>query len=388
MSSLNNPSSRLLPEDCRLIVGVMSGTSADGVDVAICRLPVRVEEKGSWGELLWHQAVPYSSDLRGHIHDIRRLGACTLAELAGLTRRITLEHAGAIWVALSNASITLGPDDAIADHGQTLFHAPPLTMQVLDPALLAWELSCQVVSDFRRADCAAGGQGAPLVPYADWRLFRSNEKGRALVNLGGIANVTLLLPGASPTQLLAFDTGPANCLSDHLCRTHDPSGPGFDAAGALAAKGRADESVVARFLKSLYFGKLPPKSTDGPAMISLFEAAGGLNLGFHDALATAAECVARSVAEAILSHGTHVDEVILSGGGVYHGPVVRRLTTQLEQAGASVLSTDQLGVPSGAKEAIAFALLAQATLDGKPANMPSCTGAERGVVLGTLTPKP
>lgn len=362
-----------------LIAGVMSGTSADGIDVALCSL--RPLSDPQWGELLLHHAVPYSPSVRERIHSLRRLGACTLAELAQLTHDLTLEHADAVKQCLEKANKSGSDLHAVADHGQTLFHAPPLTQQVLDPALLAWHIGAPVLSDFRRADLAAGGQGAPLVPYADLRLFASTEKRRALLNLGGIANITALVPGQPPK---AFDTGPANCLSDHLCRVADPTGPGHDLGGALARKGNPSEKVVAAFAKSDYFRKPPPKSTDGPEMIEAFRVSGGTLLPFEDALATAAECVARTVADALAAFD--IDEVIASGGGLYNLALTSALTRALKDT--PLLSTDQLGVPGQAKEAIAFALLAQATLLNRPANLPSCTGATRPVVLGSLTPRP
>lgn len=376
------------PDGHRLIVGVMSGTSADGIDVAVCRVG---QARQGWGELVWHQGVPYSAEVRNWIHEVRRLGACTLGELGEWTRRITLEHAGAVRMALAGSGVELGEGDAVADHGQTLFHAPPVTMQVLDPALLAWEVGARVVSDFRRADCAAGGQGAPLVPYADWRLFRSEESTRALVNLGGIANVTILPKDGGIEKLVAFDTGPANCLSDYICRTLESMGQGFDAGGKLAAQGRVDEGVVGRFLRGDYFARTSPKSTDGPEMTGLFEEAGGMGLRLTDALATAAECVARSCVDAVLKAGEErggVDEVVVSGGGVYHGPLMRRMTELLAREQVVMKTTDELGVPSAAKEAIAFALLGQACLEREVGNVISCTGAKRGVVLGSVTPKP
>lgn len=388
---MSSPNSLILPPaTARLIAGVMSGTSADGVDVAICRL----NPSGSpiWGELLHFHSVPYSAEVRGHIHELRRLGACTLAELAGLTRTLTGEHAETVNQALS--AIQLAPSEltAIADHGQTVFHAPPLTMQLLDPALLAARTGVPVMSDFRRADCALGGQGAPLVPFVDQILFADAAITRALLNLGGIANVTLLpsrvgnLPTSAPT---AFDIGPANCLSDHLCRSSPDATTGYDAGGHLATAGRVHEPTVQAFLQNPYFKRPAPKSTDGPEMVAAFSAAvaqGGKQLSLVDALATAADCVARTVADAVARLEPAPDQLILSGGGVHNLALVRALTALLPDI--ELLSTDQLGIPSAAKEAIAFAILANATLDNVPNTLPPCTGATRPAVSGSLTPRP
>lgn len=374
------------PAGTRLIAGVMSGTSADGIDVAICEL--QPTSSPDWGGLAFFHGVPYSADLRGHIHELRSLGACTLEELALLTRQISLEHAAAVLVTLETARLRPANLTAIADHGQTVFHAPPLTMQLLDPALLAHETGVAVISDFRRADCAAGGQGAPLVPFADLRLFAHPTKCRALLNLGGIANVTLVHPGGRALGG-GFDTGPANCLSDHLCRTRHPQGVGYDAGGSLACEGSAHEPTVAAFLREPYFRQAAPKSTDGPAMLAVLDKAGGAafaSLRLEDQLATVAECVARSVADAVLALTPTPDEVIASGGGLLNLAVVRSLTRLLGDV--PLLSTDQLGIPSQAKEAIAFALLGNACLDNTPANIPACTGAGKPVVLGSVTPRP
>lgn len=363
------------------ISGIMSGTSADGVDVAVCLLEHSAADH--WGKLEAFTSVPYSPELRGHIHELRRLGACTLDELTGLTRRITLEHASAIDQALAEARFAPTDVALLADHGQTLFHAPPLTLQLLDPALLAVTTGIPVLSDFRRADCALGGQGAPLVPYADRRLFQHPSKTRALLNLGGIANLTLVAPPGSSRPLTAFDVGPANCISDHLCRRHDPNGPGFDRGGHMAVKGRPNESVIAAFLSQPYFRAPTPKSTDGPAMIAAFEHAGGMRLSLHEALATAAECTARAITDAVqLLHPTP-DELILSGGGAHNLAVTQALTRLLPEV--HLMTTDQLGIPGSAKEAIAFALLGAAWLDGAAGNVPSCTGASRPALLGSLT---
>jgi anhydro-N-acetylmuramic acid kinase len=298
---------------------------------------------------------------------------------------LTLEHAGAVRRALGEAGLSVEEEGGVAlvaDHGQTVFHAPPVTMQLLDPALLATELRIAVVSDFRRADCALGGQGAPLVPFADRILFQDEVKTRALLNLGGIANLTLL-PGGGKGVSVAFDVGPANCLSDHLCRVHDPRGPGFDRGGHLARKGRANEAVIAAFLRHAYFRGSAPKSTDGPAMIAAFEQAGGMRLGYHEALATAAECVARAIADAVQVLHPMPEELIMSGGGTHNLAVTSSLTRLLPET--HLLTTDQLGVPGAAKEAMAFALLGAAWLDGVAGNVPSCTGARREALLGSLT---
>jgi anhydro-N-acetylmuramic acid kinase len=369
----------------RLVIGAMSGTSADGVDAALVHIVGHGHEMRPTLRLHLHRA--YSPQFRRRIFAVRQAGAVALAELATLGCEISLAYADAVNDLLRDASVSPVDVHAIAAHGQTLFHNPPNTIQWLDSALLAARTGCRVVSDFRRADCAAGGQGAPLVPFADYILFRETKRSRVLLNLGGIANLTWLAAGASLDRLIAFDTGPANCISDHLMRRDDPAGPGFDANGALAAIGRPIDRIVRSVLSDAWFAQPPPKSTDAPAMIALFDAAvdraGAANAPLPDLLATACSITAASILSAIDRWlPDRPDELIVSGGGCDNPQIMRLLCA----ARCPVIRSDDLGVPSSAKEAIAFALLGAATLDGAPSNVPTATGAARAVVLGSITP--
>ena len=386
----------------RLIAGAMSGTSADGVDVAI------VEIGGAGAEmtakLVHHHSRAYDTPLKQSLFALRAAGRATFAELAHVGRELSLTYAECVNAALSAAGVKPADLAAVAAHGQTLYHDPPDTIQWFDPALVAAATGCAVVSDFRRADCAAGGQGAPLVPFADYVLFRHATRNRVLLNLGGIANVTHVPAGRPIDALLAFDTGPGNCISDWLCRELDPDARGYDAGGgrAFAALDEADPDVVARVLEGTgFFRQPPPKSTDVPAMIEAFRAAGmradprsdprfadrDRFLGFL--LATAAHVTVRSVEDAITRWAPGAQDLIVSGGGTRNRALMHLLRTHLgDRRHLTVQTTDDLGVPAEAKEAIAFALLGAATLDNVPANVPSCTGAKRRVVLGSVTPKP
>jgi anhydro-N-acetylmuramic acid kinase len=413
----------------RIVAGAMSGTSADGVDVAIIRTipPYGVE-------LLGFASIPFDAELRKSIADIRSAGSGTLRQTCEIARRVTLAYAECLRRALRHANLDAGRLDAVGAHGQTLFHDPPLTLQVFDPSLLAVETGCAVVSDFRRADLALGGQGAPLVPYADALLFADESRTRAIVNIGGIANVTILCPsrgtpgegGVTTLDITAFDTGPGNCVSDHLARTIDPTGPGFDANGDRAARGQVDESMLQFLLADPYFARRGPKSTDGPAMIDIWQKAttgreradgrarlppsrwsGTLHVRMRDRespqsririgsagaspsrlrddalltddalFATAATWCADALAAAIPPDA----DVFVAGGGTKNRAIMARLRARFP----SLKLTDDLGIPSSAREAIAFALLAAATLDGVPGNIPSVTGASRAVVLGSIT---
>jgi anhydro-N-acetylmuramic acid kinase len=377
----------------RLVVGAMSGTSADGVDVAV----VRVGE--NWPrptvELLRHHQLPYPAELKQRIFALRGQGAVALAELGDLGRDISLAYAQAVNEVLQAAGLSAEQIDAIAAHGQTLYHAPPVTIQWFDPALVAAQVGCAVVSDFRRADCAAGGQGAPLVPFADWVLFSHPKKSRVLLNLGGIANLTYVPASGGLETLRAFDTGPANCVSDWLCRTHDPAGSGFDADGAGAMAGSAHFRTAFLCARSQYVFARPPKSTDGPAMIDAYRQARNqaeFHGSFPDELATACLSAAHCVMMALdlFVPGWReggVQEVLVSGGGMRNQCLMNCLREVIVDK-TKVTMTEMDLVMAQAKEAVAFALLGAATLEGIAANVPSCTGARRAVVLGSVTPKP
>ncbi len=280
-----------MTEAVRLFAGAMSGTSADGVDVALVQITGHGTEMAC--KLLHHHHRKYDAMLKEKIFAVRGSGAARFSELGDLARDISLAYAAAINEALLGAGLHAEDLAAVAAHGQTLYHEPPLTIQWFDPSLVAGEVGCSVISDFRRADCAAGGQGAPLVPFADYVLFRDPAKTRVLVNIGGIANLTYLPAGGSLQKVVAFDTGPGNCISDHLMRSANQLDPGYDVGGRLALEGKPNEALVYNILHRRYFLADPPKTTDVPSMIALWEDTLRQNLGanrklsLNDALATA-----------------------------------------------------------------------------------------------------
>lgn len=347
----------------------MSGTSADGVDAVLVSisgtgLAMRATPIASVSR-------PFDEALRGAIVGVRRAGAGGLRAFAAIGRDVALAYAGAVDALLVQTGGAPADVVAIAAHGQTLFHDPPLTIQQFDPAVLAAATGIDVISDFRRADLAVGGQGAPLVPFADFLLFRSHAESRVVLNLGGIANVTILPAACAIEDVIGFDTGPANCLSDAILN-------GVDAGGAMAQSGTAAVHVVEAFCSSDYVRRAGAKSTDGPAMLELFERAiGALNLSVEDRLATAAAIVV----ECVLRQTPSASTILLAGGGAKNMAIVRRL-----RAARAVRLTDDFGVPAQDREAIAFALLGAAFLDRVPANLPAVTGGSRGVVSGALWP--
>lgn len=366
----------------------MTGTSGDGADAALTEITGRAPDLRV--RLIAHHHVPYDPAVRAALFELRDRGQFTFAKLAHLGRAITLSCASAVRNVLRDAKITAPELTAVAAHGQTLYHEPPDTIQWLDPALLAAEVGSAVVSDFRRADLAAGGQGAPLVPFADYLLFRDARINRVALNLGGIANITVLPAGCTPEQVVAFDTGPGNCLSDWVCRTFGSSGAMYDADGAGASQGTVVQSIASAFLAEAYFTAPAPKSTDGPQMIEMFRdriAEQPDRPPLNDLLATttylAAECVHRAVA----AQPTPTDELIVSGGGLHNRTMVGWIK-KLLPASVRFRTVDEFGIAPSAKEALAFALLAAATLDRVPSNLPSVTGAKRAVILGSITPRP
>ena len=394
----------------------MTGTSCDGVDVAI--VEIRGRGLAMSVQLLHHVAAPYPPTLRNRILEIRNSRQSSLGELATLAFEISEQYAYAINRALTD--LHLSPDQvaAIAAHGQTLFHSPPHTIQWLDPSLLAARTNIDVVSDFRRADCAAGGQGAPLVPFADFILFGQTSKPRVMLNIGGIANITCLPTSGRAEEIIAFDTGPGNCIMDHLMRQArlEVGGPGYDEDGRIARTGKIHSSIVEQFLASEYVAKPWPKSTDGPARIVEFQkVAGDIALPLPDQLATACEITCQTIRQAILGSIAKMEggrprppnpsrtpadgdirppvlmqpaEIIASGGGTQNSYLLERLRASFSDTPIIVSTTDQYHIPSSAKEALAFALLGAATLDRYPSNIPSATGATQAVVLGSVTPKP
>lgn len=453
----------------RVFVGTMSGTSADGVDVAVVQLETStaVDLHAIWSRcklsrILAYGTQEYGTELRRRILHTKQSGEpVALQQLCQLAYDISVAHADAVVSIVTQAGISMEQVAAIGLHGNTLFHLPPLTLQWCDPALVASLTGCDVVADFRRADCAAGGQGAPLVPFADYLLFRpsqeSNEhgpakvSGRILANLGGIANITVI-PASSPRKneqdgriphIWAFDTGPANCIVDSLVRAHAAQLSGHDGAasatcdggGRWSALGTVHWPVVHAFLASPYVDRHPPKSTDVPDMLRAWQHAGGSDLpnvtvqDVYNALATAVACTACTLAvgmrkgvELCVAHAPQEEggwEVVLSGGGVHNATLLAMLKYELQTSDCApppcygghlpglisarsqssqplqpapsfirLCTSSDLGMPTEAKEAVAFALLAAATVDRVPGNVPSCTGASRPVLLGALYPAP
>jgi anhydro-N-acetylmuramic acid kinase len=377
------------------IVGLMSGTSLDGIDAALVEVSgettddVAVRMEG-------FVTLSFSEARRTAIHDAILAG--TAEALCDLHADLGEWLAEAALAVCEQTGTPIDRVDAIGSHGQTVWHRPPgngrrgATLQLGDPATIAERTGRPVVADFRPRDVAAGGQGAPLVPWVDQLLFALPDRARALQNLGGIGNVTRVPPKGSGEQVFAFDTGPANSLIDAAVEIATGGRHRYDKDGRLAARGTVDQALLQDLLRHPYFAAEPPKSTGReefgrPFVERLVEAIKPEgDQDWMDLVATLTELTARTVADAydrwVIPMG--IGEVMLSGGGARNPTLAGRIRELL--APLPVTDGGGLGVDPDAKEAVAFALLAWAHLKGIPANVPSATGAAGPRVLGSLTP--
>ncbi|MGW5273952.1 anhydro-N-acetylmuramic acid kinase [Streptomyces sp. NPDC004044] len=360
------------------VLGLSSGTSHDAIDAAVVEF--RLDGDTLHGTLVHAAAHPYPADLRAEILDALPPRVVTLAAVCRLDTLIGQSFADAAAATAAAA----GPVDLVCSHGQTLYHwvddgTVRGTLQLGQPAWIAERLGVPVVSDVRTADVAAGGQGAPLVSLLDTLLLSGLPGPAGALNLGGIANLTSVGHDAP----VAFDTGPANALMDAAALAG--TGRPYDEDGRLAAAGRVDPALLAALLAEPYYRREPPKSTGK----ELFHAdylvghlAGRPPLPVEDLLATLAELTARTVADAVRERGLRT--LVVSGGGADNPVLTERIGALLP--GVELLRSDALGLPSAAKEAVAFALLGWFTAHGLPGTLPSCTGATGGRLLGRITP--
>ncbi|SPE24515.1 Anhydro-N-acetylmuramic acid kinase [Candidatus Sulfotelmatomonas gaucii] len=392
------------------VAGVMSGTSADGIDVAV----VRVEQSHPWRKkpakdgatsvpkvtLLAHEGFPYPAELRKAVLAAMNAQSTSTVELARLNWRLGIAYAEAVKETARRHRLRL---DLIGCHGQTLYHQGraeryagrkfACTWQTGEAQAIAAQSGVPVVSNFRPADMFAGGQGAPLVPLLDYVLFADAKRGRVLQNIGGIANLTAIPAGAAASKVIAFDTGPGNMVIDWLAQKlfNRP----FDRGGALAARGKVLEPVLNEALRHPFFRLKPPKSAGreqfGREYAATFLAAcRRQSKDSEDALATAtaltAESIARSYERSVLPKMKNREaDFIVSGGGARNKILVSMLAERLQPLGCTVHISEDFGMPAAAKEAAAFALLAWHTWHGLPGNVPSATGAKRPAILGQIS---
>lgn len=378
------------------MVGLMSGTSADGIDAVVAeiaegrpRLRARVCS---------HVHQRFSPKLRNYVLQVSLHGG--VAEICELNFLLGERFARAALEAISRAGLRTAEIDGIGSHGQTIQHLPraktPSTLQIGEPAVIAERTGITTVGDFRVRDMAAGGQGAPLVPFVDWALFTDAMAPRIVQNIGGIANLTFLPANATPRQVLAFDTGPGNMVIDAVVSHLSHGRLGFDRQGTWAAKGRSSAALLSTLMAHPFFRKPPPKTTGreefGESFVREFlRRAARSRLSEADTVATATALIPASIGLAYeryvfprLKSQRRKIQVILGGGGTRNRTLCRMLKERCRDV--EWLSHDTFGIPNQAKEALAFAVLAHETLAGRPSNVPSATGARSPVVLGKIIP--
>lgn len=374
-----------------LAIGLISGTSMDGIDVALVR-----DGAGSPRtlEVVAFMTLPFPAQVRVALRRCQREGR--LEALARLNMLLGELFADAALAVMNEAGVDAGEVACIGSHGQTLLHLPEpsseygrevrATLQIGEAAVIAARTGITTVADFRPADLALGGQGAPLVPLLDWHLFRSPDRDRILLNIGGVANVTWLPAAGELGDVVAFDTGPGNILIDTVARRRGLP-DGIDRDGEITATGTVDIIVLAALLADPYYDLPAPKSADAERFVLLL--GNHENLSTADLLATVTEVTARTVGDAIVRNiaGAAGAEVLVAGGGVHNRALGERLRSVL--GGNTVRPLDEVSAISvDAKEAVAFALLAIETLARRPGNVPSATGASRPAILGKIAYPP
>jgi len=392
-----------------IVAGVMSGTSADGINVALVqidgglgRTKTTAKETAAQPHLprfkfLAHAEYPYPKNVRRAVLVAMNASQASVADLSRLNFLLAELYAKAVLLTQRQFGMEV---ELVGCHGQTLYHqgkpAPFLgvkvaaTWQIGEGATLAARLGVPVVSDFRPADIARGGQGAPLVPFLDYLLYRDKRVGRIVQNIGGIANLTVVPRNASPGQVLAFDTGPGNMVIDAV--TEQLFGKSYDRDGRIAASGTALEAVVTQALCGPFFRYKPPKTAGreefGREFVRDFLKRCG-RANSRDVVATATAVTARSIADAlkrfVVRRRDTFSEMIVSGGGTKNSTLMAILANAIRPLELRLRSSDEFGLPSEAKEAAAFALLAYQTWNRQPSNVPSATGAKSAAILGKIS---
>ncbi|RAL20817.1 anhydro-N-acetylmuramic acid kinase [Thermoflavimicrobium daqui] len=372
----------------------MSGTSLDGIDAVL----VEINGNAFTTKLQLHEFItwPIPEEIKLEIQDCFSIERSSVQLITSLNFKMGYLFAEAVKQVCNQARIPLTQLDFIASHGQTVFHIPTSfnrytrsTLQLGEPAVIAYETRTQVVSNFRTMDMAAGGEGAPLVPYSEFLLYRSN-RGRIIQNIGGIANATVIKADANLEDVIAFDTGPGNMIIDEMCKRY--TGKSYDTDGQLATKGKVQPQLLDECMQHPFIRQPPPKST-GREMFGSEYVLSLLNqwrhLSIEDLLATMTMFTARSIVDnykRFIFPTYSIQEVILGGGGAYNATLVKMIKQLLPNQ--QVLTQEDLGFSSAAKEAIAMVILANETLHGQPSNVIGATGAKRPVILGNITPVP
>ena len=386
---------RVLSKGERTVIGLMSGTSGDGITAAVTK--VAGNYIGTKLSVISYETYLYEKDFRQRIFEIFDPETSSVNAICEMNFEIGRKLAEAAISTARKVGMSMSEVDLIGSHGQTIYHIPRpgekgetrSTLQIGEPSVIAERTGVLTVADFRKMDVAACGEGAPLVPYVDYVLFRKRGKGMALQNIGGIGNVTYIPPGAKEDDVIAFDTGPGNMVVDMLVQLYTDSKLTYDPEGSIAMKGRVNDRILNEVMTIEFFRMKPPKSTGRELfgkefVLSFKERADSLGLTFEDAVATATalttESIVRSYEDFVKPRGK-VEEVFVAGGGMRNRAMVAWLERDLR---VPVRSFDELGIPSEAREAAYFAVLANEFIHGNYSNLPSATGARERVILGSL----
>jgi anhydro-N-acetylmuramic acid kinase len=377
-----------------LALGIMSGTSADGIDVALVRIGGRKVSLENFA------AFPFPRSVQSAILELGEGKPVTTREISQLNFLLGETFAGAALAACRKFRVRPSQIEAIGSHGQTVFHqGTPCafhgsriasTLQIGEPSVIAVRTGITTVGDFRPADIAAGGHGAPLVPFIDFLLYRHPRIGRAALNIGGIANLTVIPAGSTQREVFAFDTGPGNMVVDALVRHFTDGRRALDRNAEMAARGKLLPELLQSLLRDNYFSRRPPKTAGreqyGAAYVrSMLSHREARRAKSEDAVRTATVLTALSILDAFhrfVAPRAKIEELIVSGGGARNPLLMAQLESGL--AGVRVREAGELGVPGDAKEAFAFALLAHETLHRRAVNVPGATGARKAVVLGKV----
>ena len=410
---------RLQHKDPKKVIGLMSGTSIDGIDA--CLVEISGNGLHTRINVLAFETYPYNDTTRTAILDTCNPETGTVDKVCQLNFHLGKLFANAAKSITNKAQIAIQDIDLIGSHGQTVYHIPNQattkktegrgqkaegreketwelphirsTLQIGEPSVIAQETGVTTVADFRPRDMAAGGQGAPLVPYVDFILFRDKEKGRALQNIGGIANVTVLPKNCGINDVVAFDTGPGNMIIDRITELVTNNTHHFDEGGKLAARGSVNDAILSSLLAHPYLSKPPPKTTGREEFgisfaDNLYKEAIHSGIKDLDILATVTAFTARTIADSYkqwILPKHQLSEIILSGGGSHNSTLIKFLKQYLEPT-IQLHSIDKFGISPNTKEALAFAILANETISGNPNNIPSATGAREAVIMGKIIP--
>lgn len=381
----------------RLLAGLMAGTSLDGVDAALIRMTGTATAPRV--RLIEFKSVPYPAVVRRRVLRVAAGQPVPAGEISQLNFLLGCLFAEAAVQVCRKAGIDTRRLAGIGSHGQTIFHQglatvesgrkTASTLQIAEPAVIAQRTGVRVVADFRTADIAAGGQGAPLVPLVDYLLLGDKKKGTVALNIGGIANVTVIPAGALGNDVFGFDTGPGNMIMDGLMQMFTRGRRNYDSGGRMAARGKVLEDLLARVLRYPFFRKRPPKSAGreqfGEEFVQRFFLNRLATASLEDLLRTANELTARTIADSLrrfVYPCARVERLAVSGGGAHNRFLVKRIGELLPEL--KIMFSTEFGLQVDAKEAIAFAVLADRTLHGLPGNIPAVTGARRTVVLGSV----